>query len=85
MRVGIRGSGRGAVRALASTSGLSSSVLRRLFDGGRRRYDALSACHVPDVGMNLALRYVPARSWPRAVWLRLATGVEQETGSQRSR
>lgn len=71
--------------ALASTSGLSSSVLHRLFDGGRRRYDALSACRVPGVGVNLALRYVPARSRPRTVWLRLATGVEQETGSQRTR
>lgn len=74
-----------ALCALASTSGLSSSVLRRLFDGGRRRYDALSACRVPGVGVNLALRYAPARSRPRAVWLWLATGVEQETGSQRSR
>lgn len=70
--------------ALASTSGLSSSVLRRLFDGGRRRYDALSACRVPGVGVNLALHYVPVRSWPRAVWLWLATGMEQETGSQRT-
>lgn len=71
--------------ALASTSGLSSSVLRRLFDGGGRRYDALSACHVPGVGVNLALHYAPARSRPRALWLWLATGVEQETGSQRTR